>query len=63
MKNTLKAKVDKMNRHDLRSFVLERRDVGDFDKLELQAYALDRLVEMAVDEGKKLGKKEMAAMF
>jgi len=56
-------KINKLNRHQLRSFVLERREVGDFDKLEQQAYALDKLIGMAVDEGKKLGKAEMAAMF
>ncbi len=63
MKATLKAKVDKLNRHELRNFILERREVGDYDKLERQAYALDRLIVMAVNEGKMQGKAEMAAMF
>lgn len=44
-------KIDEMDFQSLRSFVLESRDIGDFEKLELQAYAFQRCMENYLERG------------
>lgn len=63
MDKKIQRKLNKMDRQQLRSFVLERREVGDFDKLEQQAYALDLLIEEAGSEGFREGTAHVARMF
>ncbi len=56
MQRKIAQRIQALTDNELRSFILERRDVGDFDKLEQQRFALELLCDRVSNEGYERGR-------